>query len=84
MFLAVLKLPQSNLVVKNIAEVGAAGRYITVPSGVTKANHAFMHAFPGVLYIPTAWVSILFCSLYRLSQGLNGGQAEARYPAFLL
>ncbi|MDE6648275.1 MAG: hypothetical protein K2K03_10740 [Prevotella sp.] len=43
-----MKLPQSNLVVRNIAEVGAAGRYIAVPSGVPKANHAFTHAFTGV------------------------------------
>ena len=31
LFLAVLKLPQSNLVVKDIAEVDAAGRYIPFP-----------------------------------------------------
>ena len=47
LFLAVLKLPQSNLVV-----------VYTVPVGVPMANHAITHTFRGVLYIPTAWVSL--------------------------
>ena len=77
------KFPQSNWPVKDIAEVDATGRYIAVPLAC-RGSCSLMHAFTGVLYIPTAWVSICLFSGHRPWKASNCEQAEARYPAFLL
>ena len=44
------------------------GEVYAIPFGVPKANHAFKHAFTGII-IPTAWVSILFCSFVQVFLG---------------
>ena len=54
------------MVVKNIAEVDAAGRYI--PSRWRAEGKLCPHArFTGATYIPTAWVSL--CSFTTIGCG---------------
>ena len=43
-----------------------------------------MHTFRGVLYIPTAWVSLCLFIYTGFLRALRVEQAEARYPAFFL
>ena len=52
------------------------------PVGVPRANYALTHAFRGVNYIPTAWVSLCSVHYHRLWKASNRERAEARYPAF--
>ncbi|UKK54937.1 hypothetical protein [Prevotella sp. E2-28] len=71
------------MVVKNIAEVDATGRYIAIPLACRG------HTMPSrTLYgcnIYTNGVGItLFVHYQRLWKASNRGRAEARYPAFLL
>ena len=58
LFLAVLKLPQSNLVVKDIAEVDAAGRYIPFPLVCRWLTMPSRTPFGAYYIIPSAWVSL--------------------------
>ena len=67
LFLATLNLGNSIVQFKDIAEVGATGRYI--PSRrCADGYYAITHTHRGLLYnIPTAWVSLCLVLLYRYS-----------------
>ena len=57
------------------------GQVYTVPVGVPMANHAITHTFRGVLYIPTAWVSL--CSFTCLAVvGLESRTSRSQIPRF--
>ena len=81
LFLAVLKLPQSNLVVKDIAEVDAAGRYIpfplvcrwlTMPSSTPLGAH--------YIYQRRGYHSVR--SLLRAVEGLKRRTGRSQIPRF--
>ena len=83
LFLAVLKLPQSNLVVKDIAEVDAAGRYIPFPlvcRWLTMPSRTPLGAY--YIYQRRGYHSVR--SLLRAVEGLKRRTGRSQIPRFFL
>ena len=81
LFLAVLKLPQSNLVVKDIAEVDAAGRYIPFPlvcRWLTMPSCTPLGAY--YIYQRRGYHSVR--SLLRAVEGLKRRTGRSQIPRF--
>ena len=81
LFLAVLKLPQSNLVVKDIAEVDAAGRYIPFPlvcRWLTMPSRTPLGAY--YIYQRRGYHSVR--SLLRAVEGLKRRTGRSQIPSF--
>jgi len=81
LFLAVLKLPQSNLVVKDIAEVDAAGRYIPFPlvcRWLTMPSRTPLGAY--YIYQRRGYHSVR--SLLRAVEGLKRRTGRSQIPRF--
>ena len=81
LFLAVLKLPQSNLVVKDIAEVDATGRYIPFPlvcRWLTMPSRTPLGAY--YIYQRRGYHSVLF--IYKVSYDLRERTGRGQIPRF--
>ena len=82
LFLAIRNF-HKRMVVKNIAEVDAAGRYITIPLACRGQTMPSRTLYGCNIYTNGVGIT-LFVHYQRLWKASNRGWAEARYPAFLL